>query len=190
MLLSFVRFMFPYRIFYRGIPGFATDCLCGVGCRGLTTCLLHVGPLFVHRRTRTNLSDATAVPVVTSSGDERFEFSSTYTFMFNSSRNYSLNWRHIVMNLQHPVYYCFVNNILKHEGDILHICDHNVMWFEWLSVTGMEQCTFHWSISSELLQKQRVFNGLIIHHLIMITCISYGNISAIFVPKCINIAPL
>ena len=27
------------------------------------------------------------------------------------------------MKLQDPVYYCFVNNILKHEGDILHICD-------------------------------------------------------------------
>ena len=25
------------------------------------------------------------------------------------------------MKLQHPVYYCFINNILKHEGDILHI---------------------------------------------------------------------
>ena len=25
------------------------------------------------------------------------------------------------MNLQHPVYYCFVNNILKHEGDILQV---------------------------------------------------------------------
>ena len=24
-----------------GVPGFATDCLCGVGCRGLTTCLLY-----------------------------------------------------------------------------------------------------------------------------------------------------
>ena len=47
MLLSIVRFMFPYRIFYRGVPGFATDCLCGVGCSGLTTCLLYdVGPLF------------------------------------------------------------------------------------------------------------------------------------------------
>ena len=33
------------------------------------------------------------------------------------------------MNLQHPVYYCFVNNIhvLKHEGNILHICDDIVM---------------------------------------------------------------
>ena len=74
------------------------------------------------RRTRTYLSNATAVPVVTSGGDESFEFSTTYTFRFNSSSNYSLNWGHIVMKLQHPVYYCFVNSILKHEGDILHIC--------------------------------------------------------------------
>ena len=27
-------------------PGFATDCPCGVWCRGLTTCLLYVVPLF------------------------------------------------------------------------------------------------------------------------------------------------
>ena len=42
----------------------------------------------------------------------------------------------------------------------------------------------------EQVQKQRVFISLIIHHLIMITCISYGNIFAIIVPKCIDIAPL
>ena len=29
-------------IFCRGVSGFATDCHCGVWCRGLTTCLLHV----------------------------------------------------------------------------------------------------------------------------------------------------
>ena len=103
------------------------------------------------RCTRTYLSDATAVPVVTSSGDESFKFSSIYTFMFNSSRKFSLNWRHIIMSLQHPVYYCFVNNILKHDGDILHICDDIVMWFWWLSVTGVKQCTSHWLISSELV---------------------------------------
>ena len=39
-------FTFPTRIFYRGVPGFATDCPCGVWCRGLTTCPLYVGPLF------------------------------------------------------------------------------------------------------------------------------------------------
>ena len=33
-------------IFCRGVSGFATDCPCGVWCRGLTTCLLHVGPPF------------------------------------------------------------------------------------------------------------------------------------------------
>ena len=33
-------------IFCRGVSGFATDCPCDVWCRGLTTCLLHVGPSF------------------------------------------------------------------------------------------------------------------------------------------------
>ena len=30
-------------IFCRGVSGFATDCPCGVWCRGLTTCILHIG---------------------------------------------------------------------------------------------------------------------------------------------------
>ena len=41
-----VMFTFLSRIFYRGVPGFATDCPCGVWCRGLTTCFLYAGPLF------------------------------------------------------------------------------------------------------------------------------------------------
>ena len=36
-------------IFFRGVSGFATDCPCGVWCRGLTTCILHVGPPFGNR---------------------------------------------------------------------------------------------------------------------------------------------
>ena len=44
--LLYVMFTFPTRIFYRGVPGFATDCPCSVWCLGLTTCLLYVGPLF------------------------------------------------------------------------------------------------------------------------------------------------
>ena len=36
-------------IFCRGVSGFATDCPCGVWCRGLTTCLLHVVPPFGNR---------------------------------------------------------------------------------------------------------------------------------------------
>ena len=36
-------------IFCRGVSGFATDCPCGVWCRGLTTFLLHVGPPFGNR---------------------------------------------------------------------------------------------------------------------------------------------
>ena len=44
--LLYVVFTFPTGIFCRGVPGFATDCPCHVWCRGLTTCLLYVGPLF------------------------------------------------------------------------------------------------------------------------------------------------
>ena len=36
-------------IFCRGVSGFATDCSCDVWCRGLTTCLLLVGPPFRNR---------------------------------------------------------------------------------------------------------------------------------------------
>ena len=36
-------------IFCRGVSGFATVCSCDVWCRGLTTCLLHVGPPFGNR---------------------------------------------------------------------------------------------------------------------------------------------
>ena len=36
-------------IFCRGVSGFAIDCPCGVWCRGLTTCLLYVGPPFGNR---------------------------------------------------------------------------------------------------------------------------------------------
>ena len=36
-------------IFCRGVSGFATDCPCGVWCRGLTTCLLHVETPFGSR---------------------------------------------------------------------------------------------------------------------------------------------
>ena len=36
-------------IFCRGVSGFATDCPCDVWCRGLTTCLLHLGLPFGNR---------------------------------------------------------------------------------------------------------------------------------------------
>ena len=36
-------------IFCRRVSGFATDCPCDIWCRGLTTCLLHVGPPFGNR---------------------------------------------------------------------------------------------------------------------------------------------
>ena len=36
-------------IFCRRVSGFATDCPCGVWCRGLAICLLRVGPSFGNR---------------------------------------------------------------------------------------------------------------------------------------------
>ena len=36
-------------ILCRRVSGFATNCPCDVWCCGLTTCLLHVGPLFGNR---------------------------------------------------------------------------------------------------------------------------------------------
>ena len=41
----YVMFRLSTRVFYMGFTGFATDCPCGVWGRGLTTCLLYVGPL-------------------------------------------------------------------------------------------------------------------------------------------------
>ena len=43
-----VECILPDRIFPTGVPGFATDCPCGVWCRGLTTCFLYVSPPFAN----------------------------------------------------------------------------------------------------------------------------------------------
>ena len=45
----FVTSSYSTWIFCRGVSGFATDCPCDVWCRGLTNCLLHVGPPFGNR---------------------------------------------------------------------------------------------------------------------------------------------
>ena len=45
----YVTSSFSTWIFCRGVSCFATACPCDVWCRGLTTCLLHVGPPFGNR---------------------------------------------------------------------------------------------------------------------------------------------
>ena len=42
----YVMFTFLARIINRGVLGFANDCHCSVWCRGLTTCLMYVGPFW------------------------------------------------------------------------------------------------------------------------------------------------
>ena len=49
MLCLYVTSSYSTWIFCRRVSGFATDCPCDVWCRGLTTCLLHVGPPFGNR---------------------------------------------------------------------------------------------------------------------------------------------
>ena len=39
--------------------------------------------------------------------------------------------------------------------------------------TGVKQCTFQWLISNDIAHREMVFNCLVIHHLIMMACISY-----------------
>ena len=48
IVLLDITSIYSTKIFYMGVSGFATDCPCGVWCRGLTTGLLYVGPLFGH----------------------------------------------------------------------------------------------------------------------------------------------
>ena len=43
---SFCHGYISIRIFYRGSPGFATDCPWGIWCHGLTIFLLYIGTLF------------------------------------------------------------------------------------------------------------------------------------------------
>ena len=67
--------------------------------------------------------------------------------------------------------------------------------------TGVKQCTFQWMISNDIAHKEMFFNGfqrfssmvfsgLVIHHLIMITFISYEIILTISLPELVYIAPL
>ena len=125
-------------------------------------------------------------------------FISNVNMVYFSIKQTAKHWENTRMCCQHllRMYLCCGLVMCTFSRDI-HVLVRNVdpthleSFNEYaMRTTGVKQCTFYWLISSELVQKQRVFNNMIIHHLIMITCISYGNIFAILVPKCIDIAPL
>ena len=64
------------------------------------------------------------------------------------------------MKFQHPVYHSFVNNILKHEGDIFHICD------DFVSVEiFFSSC------------KQGVPGGLFLLHLLNYSCVTWVRVA-------------
>ena len=54
--LPYVTSRYSNWIFCRGVLGFATDCACKVWRRGLTTCLLLVGPPFGNQFINTSLA--------------------------------------------------------------------------------------------------------------------------------------
>ena len=70
------------------------------------------------------------------------------------------------------------------------IYDIALRWCYLTGFTEVKHCTLQWLISNDTACKERVFNGLVIHHLIMITCISYEIIFTISPSKLINIASL
>ena len=56
--------------------------------------------------------------------------------------------------------------------------------------TGVKQCIFYRLIFKDIAQNEIVLNSLILHHLIMITCISSEIMFTICLPKLVNIAPV
>ena len=81
-------------------------------------------------------------------------------------------WYHVRLRILHRLSYCLTQDT------------------HWTSTTGVKQCTFHWLISSDIVQNKMVLNILIIHHLIIITCISHEIMFTISLPKLINTALL
>ena len=47
-------------------------------------------------------------------------------------------------------------------------------------ISRVKQCAFQWLILNGIAHKEMVFNGWVIHHLIMISCISYEIIFTIY----------
>ena len=81
-------------------------------------------------------------------------------------------WYHVRLRILHRLSYCLTQDTY------------------WTSTTGVKQCTFHWLISSDIAQNKMGLNSLIIHHLIIITCIGHEIRFTISLPKLINIALL
>ena len=107
----YVTSRYSTKIFYRGVSGLETDCSCGIWCRGLTTCLLYVRPLFGNRL----LSNSWAV------GWTKW----TMTFHF------FVFW-HMVFRL----YLCILNNVLYFikyycTNISINVVLHFLLWWLW-----------------------------------------------------------
>ena len=116
-------------IFCRGVSGFATDCPCDVWCRGLTTCLLHVGPPFGNRFLNTNWAVGLTYWVV-------------YLHFYDICNYICLDtsyhfWLYLYfLNILYFFNYSYTN--------IFHIRSLCTFYYFWKTATQMESvCIFH-----------------------------------------------
>ena len=101
-VLLYAMCRFSTRVFYRGVPCFAINCTCCVWRRWLTTCLLHIGPLFG------NL-------VWSYNGFGSFRLCFTYIFM-TQSRKKPIIFVRLVFTSQIVLFWSYFSTL------ILHIC--------------------------------------------------------------------
>ena len=91
-------------------------------------------------------------------------YKSRYVTMIEMLRNNSPPRKPCTTRTQQTVVYCIRKRV--------KICDSFV-------VSSRSNVTIWWLVSNAIAQKEMVFNSLIIHHLIMTTCISYEMMFAI-----------
>ena len=115
-------------IFCRGVSGFATDCPCEVWCRGLTTCLLHVGPPFWNRFLNTSWAVGLTYWIVYLH----------FVLYFNTCNYICLDssyrfWLHLYfLNILYFFKYSWTNNFHRHS-----LC--TFYWFRWWLAPGWHQ---------------------------------------------------
>ena len=89
----------------------------------------------------------------------------------------TLQWIHNIGHYIRQISLFKITNFLKPIKRVSH-CSVTTLWciqvdYHVTVYTRVKQCTFHLLISNGIAQNDMVLNILVIHHLVMITCISY-----------------
>ena len=141
MLLSLVRFMFLYRIFHRGVPDFATDCL---QLRRWVPWINHLPPVCWFTFWKLGAREHTCqmrLQCQWSPAAVMKASSFRLHIHFCLTRVAIIRWTGDILSWNCSLLFNTVlsTNILKHEGDILSRCDDNVSveinWFRCVKKT-------------------------------------------------------